>query len=226
VQRPLDTSNVAKHVFVETNWVVDYCAPAHFKVPEAVELLDKAQNGEFTLHLPSICITEARNVISRRFDPVKQITSFRKYLKWAKAKGAVATEDEEAVRRVLDIYQKTAEAEFVNLETGLKKLFQTPQLQVFALNEAMLAQAVLLAGEQLDLHAFDISVLAAVLVRSGELRMQDRNAELFFCELDSDLQPWAKRGSYRPQLRSLYDAARVWVYGDYEIPRSPDHPIS
>ena len=33
------------HVFVETNWLHDYAAPAHHKVPEAVTLLERAQRG-------------------------------------------------------------------------------------------------------------------------------------------------------------------------------------
>jgi predicted nucleic acid-binding protein len=208
---------VSKHLFIETNWVVDYCAPAHFKVPEAVELLQKAQAGAFSLHLPSICISEARNVIRKRFDPVKQIASFRKYLKWAKTQGKVTPQDEEAVRRVLDIYQGTAEAEFSAIETSLKELLITSSLEVFALNEDMLLRSVSLSGEQLDLHPFDVSVLAAVLGRAAQLKQADSNAELFFCEKDSDLQPWSTGGNYKPALRQLYDAAHIWVYADYQM---------
>jgi hypothetical protein len=211
------------HVFVETNWVVDYCAPAHFKVPEAVELLSKAQRGSFTLHLPSICISEARNVIHRRFDPVKQIASFRKYLKWAKNVGNITLEDDTVVRRVLDSYQNTAVAEFSNIEADLGALLTTQGLEAFPMNEAMLNCSLRFSGEQLDLHPFDVSVLSAILTRADELKLQDRSSELFFCELDSDLQPWSSAGNYRPRLRELYDAAHVWVYGDYGM-SSHDRP--
>jgi len=51
-----------KDVFVETNWVVDYCAPAHQRVPAAVELLKAANSGDIKLHLPSPCISESRSV--------------------------------------------------------------------------------------------------------------------------------------------------------------------
>ena len=206
---------MSAHVFVETNWVVDYCAPAHFKVPEAVELLSKAQRGSFTLHLPSICISEARNVIHRRFDPVKQIASFRKYLKWAKNIGKITVHDDEIVRKVLDSYQNTAIAEFSNIEVALKSLLTTKGLEAFPMNEGMLTCSLGLSGEQLDLHPFDVCVLSAVLTRANELKLQDPVSELFFCELDSDLQPWSSAGSYRPKLRELYDAAHLWVYGDY-----------
>jgi hypothetical protein len=38
-----------RHVFVETNWIFDYAAPAHRKDPAAVELLERAGRGEVTL---------------------------------------------------------------------------------------------------------------------------------------------------------------------------------
>ena len=56
-----------RHVFVETNWVVDVLAPAHHREPSAVRLQDRAVDGELTLHVPSICFTEARKVIPNRF---------------------------------------------------------------------------------------------------------------------------------------------------------------
>jgi predicted nucleic acid-binding protein len=44
------------HVFVETNWLHAYAAPAHHKVPAAVALLERAQRGEFMLHIPNVSI--------------------------------------------------------------------------------------------------------------------------------------------------------------------------
>lgn len=35
-----------EHVFVETNFVVDWAAPAHLRVPEAVTLVERAGRGE------------------------------------------------------------------------------------------------------------------------------------------------------------------------------------
>src|SRR5258707_12405676 len=107
-----------RHVFVETNWVVAYCAPGHFKLPEAVHLLQQARQGAFTLHLPSICIPEARTVIRQRFDPAKQIASFRKYLRWAKSEGNITVEDDVVVRRVLDTYEGTAVNEFAQMDAS------------------------------------------------------------------------------------------------------------
>lgn len=51
------------HVFVETNWVVDWAAPAHLRHEAARELTDRASKGELRLHLPAFCISEAKRRI-------------------------------------------------------------------------------------------------------------------------------------------------------------------
>ena len=35
-----------KRVFVETNWVVAYAAPAHLRLPAALTLAEKVERGE------------------------------------------------------------------------------------------------------------------------------------------------------------------------------------
>jgi hypothetical protein len=77
-------------------------------------------------------------------------------------------------------------------------------------------------GEPLELNPFDHAVLAATLVTAERLR-DAGEADVSFCELDSDLQPWDRAGGARSPLRQLYDAARAWVYGDFEM-RSPPRP--
>jgi hypothetical protein len=81
----------------------------------------------------------------------------------------------------------------------------------------MLERTLSLTYERLDLHPFDTVLLGAVLTRAADLKMQEAEAELFFCELDSDLQPWDKHGNVKPALKQLYDNARVWVYGDFAM---------
>lgn len=81
----------------------------------------------------------------------------------------------------------------------------------------MLERSLSLTIEKLELHAFDNAVLAAVLTRSEEIKLQDKNSELFFCTADEDLQPWDNNGNVKPVLKRLYDEAHVWVYGDFEM---------
>jgi len=75
----------------------------------------------------------------------------------------------------------------------------------------------------LDLKPFDQSILAAILVRAGELRNQGID-DISFCELDRDLQPWDKDGRRKEPLASLYDSAQVWVYGDFAMENPPRPP--
>jgi hypothetical protein len=84
----------------------------------------------------------------------------------------------------------------------------------------MLARTIELSTVNLDLKPFDQAILAAVLVKAEQLRNMGAE-DLSFCELDSDLQPWDKRGNVKQPLKSLYDSARLWVYEDFlmESPR-------
>ena len=69
-----------EHVFVETNWVVAYSAPAHLQLPAALTLAQRAEAGELRLHIPSVCLTEARYPIRTKFHPRLPADSLRKYL--------------------------------------------------------------------------------------------------------------------------------------------------
>jgi hypothetical protein len=64
--------------------------------------------------------------------------------------------------------------------------------------------------------------LAAILVR-GERLLAEGEDETAFCELDSDLQPWDKRGNPKERLAGMYDKTRIWVYGDFLL-QAPAKP--
>src|SRR5260370_3515427 len=70
------------HVFVETNWLHDYSAPAQHKVLEAVTLLERAQRGEFILHIPNVSFAEARQSIQTRCQPADG-PGIHRYIRWA-----------------------------------------------------------------------------------------------------------------------------------------------
>lgn len=210
------------HVFVETNWVVDYAAPAHYRVPAAVRLLDRARADELCLHLPIICLSEARRPILAKHQS-RHTDTIRRFLRWAKSHDLVTTEDDEATRRVLNLLERQVRSDLGALDHSLGSLARDAGLDVFPFDASMLEMMASLALDKLDLHPFDQAVLAAVLARSGQLRTEGA-VEFAFCELDGDLQPWDKLGKRREPLASLYDAAGVWVYGDFVLrtPRRPD----
>ena len=86
-----------RHVFVETNWIVAYAAPAHHQLQlvAAAELLERAAANELFLHLPSICISEARRPIHERFQVRNEADRVRQFLLWATGEGRLTTEEDE-----------------------------------------------------------------------------------------------------------------------------------
>ncbi len=211
-----------RHVFVETNWVVDYCAPAHQRTLAAINLLEAAKSGTIQLHLPAPCLAEARSVIRTKFQP-READRLREYLKWAKVNRHVQAEAEETTRRVLDQFESLVKRDLDNLGVRLEGMKAERGLHVFPLSADMLEQSVSLF-EKLDLRPFDNSILAAILVRAHELGKEGEK-DLAFCELDGDLQPWDKKGNTKPVLARLYDGAHVWVYGDFTM-TTPEPPAN
>jgi hypothetical protein len=210
------------HVFVETNWVFDFAAPAHCKDPAAVELMERSKRGKLKLHLPAPCLTEARHAMPRRYDPKAEAQGTRGFLSWAGISGGLAQEHVQAIYRAVDQFEKSVPTELKRLPQTLAALKSTQNLDVFPVNEPALTRAAELAYSDLWLEPFVQAILAAVLSRAHELwDLGER--DLCFCELDKDLQPWDKHRNRKPQLADLYDQARVWVYGDFDL-TTPKRP--
>ncbi len=203
-----------RHVFVETNWLVAYAAPAHYKIPDAVELLARASTGEIELYLPSICISEARRPLQENFQLRSTADRVRNFLRWAKREQVVSSPEDENTRRVLDKMESRIRKDLSNLDNVLTSLKHEPGLEIFDLSQAMLERCAELSYLKLELGPFDQTILAAVLVRAQEIATAGANNSAF-CELDSDLQPWGPAGPRKETLTKLYDDALIWVYGDF-----------
>jgi len=185
--------------------------------------MKKAAEGMITLHIPGVCLGEARSVIRRKFQPRSHLEILRSYLPWARDKGSITAETRDIIRAVLEAYENEVMRELDALEETLTNLRQEPNVEVFPLSETMLERALTLSTEGLELQPFDTSILAAILIRANELKQVNKEAELFFCEKDRDLLPWNREGNKRPALAELYDNAHVWVYGDFTM-TSPVRP--
>lgn len=201
-------------VLVETNWVIDVTAPAHLQSPQAIQLLQQADAGEFQLVVPAICLAEARETVPRRFIPRSRSEDLRKFVRWARDEGRIRLEDAEAAFRVFSQFDGLGANELTKIPERLNILASHPGLSVFPLSELMLERQIAIGAMNLSLKPYDLAVLAAVLVKSEELQ-QEGHPWVGFCELDSDLQPWDKLGARKPILSDLYNSSRVWVYGDF-----------
>ena len=211
-----------RRVFVETNWLVEYAAPAHLKTPAALELFRRSVNGEIKLYLPVICIAEARRPIFKSFQSRNEADRVRQFLSWARDTGLVNAAEDEATRRVLDRMEGREKADLARLDEAFDNLKAADGIEIFNLSQQMLERCADLSYLNLKLEPFDQAILAAILVR-GEQLLAEGVGETAFCELDSDLQPWDKRGNPKEQLAGLYDKARIWVYEDFLL-QAPAKP--
>jgi predicted nucleic acid-binding protein len=213
-----------RHVFVETNWLVDYASPGHRQRPDAAALLARATAGKAKLYLPACCLAQARATIPRKFQPRHEADATRTFLAWARTQNEISAEQSRDMMRVLDIFEQSVKAELRRLETKLNALTRQPNaIEIIGLDDEVLERAATLStGELHWLDPFDQAILAAVLVTGERLRSRGEK-NVCFCELDSDLQPWDKHGNAKRNLQRLYDGAAVWVYGNYELtwPKQP-----
>ena len=212
------------HVFVETNWLFAYAAPAHHRVAAAAELLDRAARGEFTLHLPNICLGEARQAIRTKCQPRNEANALRRFLSWATPAGSISAEEATATRAVLNKYESNIQQDLDKLDDNLKTLAILPYIDIFGLDDAMLNRATDLALGGIAPKPFDHAILAGILVMAQRL-WDSGERGICFCETDTGLQPWGRYGDDKPPLRDAYDQAHVWVYSDFTLTqptRSPD----
>ena len=216
-----------RHVFVETNWVVDFAAPEHRQAPGARSLFDRARRRELMLHLPNLCLGEARRVLLTKFQPRGEADAIRHYVRWAAGVGSLSDGDRSVVIRVVEEFESKVRGELENLDSTFNSLRAESGIEIFPMNDRQLALSIEISP-YVDLHPFDECVLAAVLGRADELHAVDADVELAFCELDGHLQPWDKTRQRRDDLCDLYDRRGIWVYGDFymqEPVRPPNWPM-
>jgi len=210
---------MTRHVFVETNWVHDYAAPAHHKVPDAVRLLERAQQGEFTLHIPNASFAEARQSIQSKCQAVDG-PGIHRYIRWAHKTGELDQAQASAAHNLAEKYVQSINGELIEVPKMLKELAGLPCVNMFALDDTMLELANQLALTKVALKPFDHAILSGVLVSSSRLWAQGERG-ISFAEMDNDLQPWGQRGAPKDDLRKLYNDAHVWVYGDFTLQFPP-----
>src|SRR5205814_3869264 len=107
------------HVFVETNWLFGYAAPAHHQVPAAADLLERARRGEFTLHIPNCCLGEARKAILTKCQPRNEANAIRRFLTQAEPVGHITEKDAKIARTLLDRYERSIKHDLDGLDNSL-----------------------------------------------------------------------------------------------------------
>jgi hypothetical protein len=208
-----------RHLFVETNWLYAYAAPAHHKVPAAVTLLERAQRGDFILHIPNVSFAEARQSIHTKCQPADG-PGIHRYIRWAHKNSELNDLQAEEAHRLAEKYLQDIRRELNAVPTMLKDIAALPCVEVFALDDQMLDLANELAFTNIAQKPFDHAILAGILVSSARLWNQGER-RISFAELDSDLQPWGAKGAPKDDLQKLYDDAHIWVYSDFTLQFPP-----
>ncbi len=208
------------HVFVESNWLFAFAAPAHHQVPAAAELLERARHGELILHMPNLSIGEARQAIVTKCQPRKEANAIRRFLSWSEPAGRITNADAAVTRVVLSKYEDSVRQDLDQLDDTLRRLGNLPYFKIFGLDDEMLDLATQVALDGIAAKPFDYAILASILVRSSRL-WNGGERGISFCEMDTDLQPWDKYGNAKPPLAAAYDKAHVWVHGDFTLTQPP-----
>ncbi len=205
-----------RHIFVETNWLVAVAAPAHDRIPAALELLDSVRDGRVTIYVPACCIGEARKTIRQKLQP-KEADRLRRFVRWAVEQRLLDHETAESARTMLSSFQGRVASELAGLNDTLRDITSAAGVEVVPLDSAVLDMSVELHFKEIELSEFDRAVLAVVLIK-GKSPRDGGETDVNFCELDSKLWPLDKRNPQaRAELKKLYDDAGVRVYSDFTL---------
>jgi hypothetical protein len=201
------------HVFVESTWLFAYLAPAHHQIPAAVELLERAKRGDFTLHMPAACIGEISSLIPQKCKPRNEANALRKFLSWSQSAGLVSDNEAGVVRSVLNKYESSIQQDIDDVNRKIHDLAGLERFNIFSLDDAMLNRATEPAIAGIAAKPYDHAIVAGILTLASRLWNSGERA-LSFCETDADLQPWDRYGNNKLPLQAVYEHAHVWVYGD------------
>jgi hypothetical protein len=168
------------------------------------------------MHMPNVCLGEARQAILTKCQPRAEANAIRRFLTWAQPAGDVTPADAAAISAVLNKYESSLKQDLANLDSTLRTLASLPCIDIFGLDDAMLDRATDLALAGIAPKPFDHAILAGVLVAATRLWDAGERA-ISFCETDADLQPWDKYGRVKPPLWDAFDQAHVWVFGDFTL---------
>jgi len=125
------------HVFVETNWLHAYAAPAHHKMSTAVDLLERAKQGEFVLHIPNASFSEALQSIQAKCQPVDG-PGIHRYIGWAQKNGQLNDDQAEKAHQLAEKYLQAITKELAAVPEIVSEVARLSCVAMFALDDEML----------------------------------------------------------------------------------------
>lgn len=198
-----------KHVFVETNFIVDLLRP--FPTQNAARLL--ARHGQdVTLHVPWCCVHEAKRTLGRIIqEDLAFIDGSGRFLSqlMARHRGAPPF-DAAAVRTFVELARSARIQAQYDFEARVDGL--AAGLVVIAPSEQVVRRTLALFPIK-SLPPFDEMTLGAVLAQASDLHARGER-DLFFCNLNRrDFEPTTGN-----DLANAYGASGICYLDSFAVP--------
>jgi hypothetical protein len=199
-----------KHVFVETNFVIDVARP--FPSPDAEALLARADvGGDVILHIPWVAIAEAKRTLDRI---IREDLGFTDSMLQFVVREFRDRKIDPAEKRAIDSLSQRAKASRQAAIQGIATTIDAvaARATVIEPNKAVVAKVLTLFAVK-SLKPFDEMVLGAVLTKATELHHAGER-ELWFCNLNKkDFDP-----ANQPALASEYSMSGLQFRASFAIP--------
>lgn len=199
-----------KHVFVETNFLVDLLRP--FQGREAKALWDR-RGTDVLLFVPWVSLAEAKRTLVRL---VKQDLGFHDAMMTFAVRQLKLNALSKADHQVLNAFAKQAQVDLshqlTTLENRVDQVAQDTNVVVIEPSKAVIEKTLSLFPVK-SLPPFDEMVLGAVLVKAAEVKSAGATL-LYFCNLNTkDFDP-----ANRPQLATEYANCGLHYRSDFRVP--------
>lgn len=195
-----------RHVFVETNFLVDLLRP--FPSRDAENLM--ARNGvDLHLHIPWCSQSEAWRTLKDRIigEDLGFTRAMMKFTvkRWTADPKLFDKQQIDRLRRLADMDRQAA---LTSLEERLSAAIG--KMERIDPSPAVIARTIQVFRIK-SLKPFDEMVLGAVLCKAAELQAANER-DLHFCDLDGDL------ASQHPPLVQEYASCGLTVHRDFRVP--------
>lgn len=198
-----------KHVFVETNFLINAARP--FPALDARRFLDRAKAGELALHVPWVSVNEAKRTLRRAVHEDLGFTD--KLVQFAKREFLDGNLTR-AEKQVLDDVAQKAKSARVAASTGISVAIDTIVAAMNVIEPTKdVVQKTLGLFPVKSQKPFDEMALGAVLAKAAEL-FGSGEKDLWFCSLDKkDFSP-----SNQPALSAEYSACGLTFLPSFQVP--------
>ncbi|MEW6777518.1 MAG: hypothetical protein AB1405_14570 [Bdellovibrionota bacterium] len=196
-----------KHVFVETNFLVDILRPV--PGPDAESLYGRHKSRGLVLHVPWCCASEALRTLQRIID--EDLGFDDKLMRFVVAE--YKKDPENFDKAPFDkLRQQLKDAKTEALKSLPRRLDQVmASVELIEPSRAAVDRVIGLFKIK-SLKPWDEMVAGCVLARMTEIRAKDATAQLYFCSLDKGYE------SGSDGWKAQFAALKCIIQSDFDVP--------